>query len=295
MTIISPRGEPTSTIVTTTQPVTDTKDTATQVGTQAEASASQTPDPALQAKIAQAKKEKMWRQQQQALKSERDAMRAKLDAFEAAKSMFPAPENYVDKNRLKNDLYNTLTEAGITPDDLTQYFTAAPSAELREIQALKAELQAIKDDQAKFTNQSKERETAQYEQAVNQIRSEVKSLVDISPEFETIKETGSHEAVVELIKATFDNDGTLLTIEEASKQIEDYLIEEAIKMASLKKVKAKLTPAEVAQVMTEATPKQTAQITPRTLTNAVTTTSSKPKNRAERRERALLAGQGLLK
>ncbi len=97
--------------------------------------------------------------------------------------------------------------------------------------------------------------------------------------------------VVDLIEKTFKEDGILLTEDEAAQQVEDYLTEEAYKLANLKKIQKRLQTSS-ASTSTSATPAKSAE-TPKqsqpmkTLTNAVGTS-----RQLTSKERAILAFKG---
>ena len=135
---------------------------------------------------------------------------------------------------------------------------------------------------------SENQQTDAYKQAITQIRSDTKKLVTASEEFEAIANTNSVDDVVELIERTFKQDGTLLTVEEAAKQVEDYLVEEAFKLTKLKKIQQRLATAQKpAEPKLEPTKQPQ---TMKTLTNAV----SSP-GKLSVRERAIAAFKGELK
>lgn len=218
--------------------------------------------------------------------------------------------SFIHKNKLKENPLEALSELGLSQDQLVQLILNGPQQVDPTVRAMQAELAAIKEAQFKAEKAATEQQTAQYEQALAQIRSDAGKLIESDESYETIKEMGATEAVVELIKQTYDTDKKLLSVPEAAAQVEEYLLNEALKMAGLKKVKAKLTPAEIADEAIEnvsAKSNNSVTITPKnlseqlknqqnqtpikTLTNSGTPTSSKP---LSPRERALLAFQGKL-
>ncbi len=117
-------------------------------------------------------------------------------------------------------------------------------------------------------------------------------MVNSDPQFETIKATESVQDVVELIESTFheglDDDhpkGTVLTVEEAAQIVEDYLADEAEKLARLSKIQKRLAPKE------QTPPKQDSSVQPQrqpTLTNGMT---GAPKREYSQRQRAMFAAQ----
>ena len=198
------------------------------------------------------------KQEQRLRKAQRDLKAAK-DAWQQQQAGF------IKMDEFKSDPLKYLTEAGISNDRLVelQIGQASPDPNLAlttKIQELEAKLAAV-DEQ--FTK----RDTQQYEAAVNQIRADVKLLVDSDPVYETIKSEGATEDVVDLIKRVFDKEGTVLSVEDAAKLVEDKLVEREFerlqRLSKLEKIKAKLAPP--AEIPAEANLLQ--QQTPKTLTN----------------------------
>jgi len=233
-----------------------------------------------------ARREKALRAEAQALKAERDAMKAKESEYAT---------KYIPKDslaqRAKQDALGLLQEFGITPDEFTQQLLNANPAD-HAIRKLEAKIQELENANKQTVSKLDEQQQQAYDQAVHQIRNEAKLLIDADPSYETIKATNSTEAVVELIKETFNKDGTLLSVEEAAKEVENYLIEEAMKLTQLKKIKEKLTPTPVAEKLTQP-PLQKQAI--RTLTHAQTPSTKPRLTEKERRERAIAAFMGQLK
>lgn len=247
----------------------------------------------LSPKFAQlARKEKELRRIQQEVQAERAAIKAREEEFKT---------NYIPKERLTTDTMQALLEAGVTHDKIALLALNQPSPQDQTISELKAELAQIRAAQKQAEVKMEDQSKAQYEQALTQIRNETKLLVDSDAEYETIKEMGAAEAVVQLIRETFEADGTLLTVQDAAVQVENHLLEEALKMARFKKVQAKLTP----QAPTEEAPiekslagavqakkSQAPQQQIKTLTNAQNASSSKPQSWKEKRERLIAIAEG---
>lgn len=199
--------------------------------------------------------------------------------------------NYIPKSRLSEDPLSVLNDAGVSYEKLTELILQQPNQNDPTIRALKSEIEALKNKYNEGEKKQQEQITQQYQQAMKQIGTEVKLLVDGDAEYETIKETGMYDAVSELIEQTYQSEGYLMDISEAAKEVENYLVEEAMKMSQLKKVQSRSKPADTPQAQASASNTQS-QI--KTLTNAqakptVTRTSEK-----ERRERALAAFHGKL-
>ncbi len=245
-------------------------------------------DEALSPKFAAlARQEKVMRQKmrarEEALKLREEAIKAKEAEYETA--YIPKAQL---KERFKSDPLGVIRENEVSYEELTQAILNEPNPELQKIYQ---ELKAVKESQSETQKKFEEQQTKSYQDAVNQIRREAKLLVDSDAQFETIKEAGEQEAVVELIEETFKQTGQLLSIEEAAKEVETYLIEDALKKMSFKKIKERLSakPEEKAPETSEKSlPQQM-----KTLTNAQST-SSKPLTAKERIERAKLAFYGKL-
>lgn len=215
--------------------------------------------------------------QERAIRKARQELRQQQDALKAREA------NMVSIEALKSDPLKVLSELGVTYDTLTEQqlsqINPDPNQQLlNKIAELEARLSSV-DEQ--FTK----RDTQAYEAALNQIRNDVKLLVDSDPTYETISATGETEAVVELIQRVFDKEGTILSVEEACRLVEDKLLErkleEVKRLTALSKIRSKLgSPAEP---VTEASEAQQ-PATQTTLSHA--NTVSRPMSA---RERAILA------
>lgn len=83
-----------------------------------------------------------------------------------------------------------------------------------------------------------------------------------------------------------------MDVSTAAKQVEDYLVEEGLKLARLEKVKAKLNP--VVEVQAQEQVKQQADTKLTTLTNKIPTKPAGRLSEKERKERAIAAFMGKL-
>lgn len=247
-----------------------------------------------------ARREKAMRVEAQKLKAEREALQAEREALKPAPAAPIDRSRFIDPADLESDPLAALAKLGISYDSLTQRALNAPTPEQieysRTVTELRNEIKALREEQDGIKNSSKQQQEEGYKQAINQITSDVKSLVYSSETYELVKATNSTKDVVDLIEKTFkeglDDDhpkGTLLGIEEAAKIVEDYLEGEALKLARLKKIQTKLKPAEVTQAAPKAgatTPNDTKQSQVKTLTNGLGTAKQ-----YTTRERAMLAAQ----
>lgn len=206
-----------------------------------------------------ARREQKFRQQEQAFK-------AKQADFEAKQAEVANLSTLKSKIAAKD--FSALEELGVSYDEYTNYLlnkgeTANP--EVQAVNELREEINSLKNDQ-------KKNEEKQFEQIKGQYRSDIKSLIAKDPRFESIKERGAEEHVLQHILDTFSEDGEVLTVEQAAQEVEDEIVEEAMSMAKLKKVQAKLIPPPKA---TLPPPQQKTQPQIRTLTQQMTSTPTK--------------------
>lgn len=272
----------------------DTPVTVTPTGAAAAVEAVTRPDNTVEATVAKnatseadprdaiyARKERQLRKMQQAMAEEKKTLMAKIAEYETG---------YIPKARLKQDLWGVLGEEGYDYNTLTEQMLSQPNMNDPATRALMAKLKQLEDKQNAAERQAQESTQAQYAQAIKQISSEVRMVVDSNPEYESIKETGMQDAVVELIEQTFNSKGYLMDIEAAAKEVEAHLLAEAEKFTKLKKLQK-----PSAEQQTQATAPQTQAKQPiKTLTNAVTMQSGRSREQ-EKRARAIAAFEGKLK
>lgn len=234
-----------------------------------------------------ARKEKALRAREQQLRSREDAAKKAAEAATQPKAPTFDESKYVSRDKLLEDTIGTLSELGLSYDDLTQRALAGPSPEQLQqqtyIKKLEARLAQIEEKQQETVKTFEQRDLEAKNQTVSQLRNETKRLVESNEAFETIKETNSVNDVVELIERTFAEDGYIMSVEEAAQAVEDHLVEEAMKLTRIKKIQQKLQSATAATKQTDA-PKQQ-QV--KTLTNSMGTS-----RQLSARDRALLAFRG---
>lgn len=192
--------------------------------------------------------------QERAIRKARQELKAQQESWEREKA------THINLEQLKADPLKALAEAGISYDRLTELQLGQVNPDPN--QQLLDKIAELENRLAQVDEQFTKRDTAQYEAAVNQIRNDVKLLVDSDPTFETIKETGETESVVELIRKVFDAEGTILAVEEAARLVEDKLLENKLaeieKLSKLSKFKSRLgklaeTPAEASELQQQQT------------------------------------------
>jgi hypothetical protein len=258
-------------------------------------------DPAAKQFSQLARQTRALRQRQQQLEQSMKSKEAELVQREAAIKAQETKygQGYIQQDSLKNDPLRALLDAGVSYDTLTEQLLAQSNPMDPRVEAqfsrFETEIKALRQQNEELQNNSKKSEETQYQAAVKQIKADVTALVNNDPSYEGIKATNSINDVVELIEQTYKEDGTLLSVEEAAQEIEDYLIEEAVKLSQLSKV-AKRRQLVSTPVSTPA-PQQSAQSQVpkqpqpmKTLTNA--NASTRP---LSAKERAMLAFKGELK
>lgn len=256
-------------------------------------------DPALSRQFAQlARQEKQLRlkaqQQDQAIKAREAALAAREAELQAKDTQYKT--GYIPVDQLKRQTLATLEEAGISYDDLTAQqmsrLNVDPTLQAH-ISKLEAKLAALEEHNTNSQKTYQEQQANQYQAAVKQIKIDTQNLVKSNPDYEAIRATGSVQDVVDLITKTFDKDGVLLSVEEAAQEVENYLVEESLKLTQIQKIKARMAQAGASNAakpngqQTQPT-KQTQPM--KTLTNA--TASSR---QLSAKERAILAFRGELK
>lgn len=205
-------------------------------------------DPALSRQFAQlARQERQLRIKAQQQKAALDAREADLKAREAALGQQPTfdPKEYISRSRLKEEALTVLAEQGIDYNELTQQVLnqqpvdARTQATINELKAQIAELkQSTKQSQDSYVEQQKQA----YQAAVKQIEMDARSLVKADPnEFEAIAKTGSVKDVVDLIVKTHEKTGVVMSVEEAAREVENYLVEEGFNVSTrIEKIKRRI-------------------------------------------------------
>lgn len=232
------------------------------------------------------------------------ALRAQIQQFKADQAKYQQerdsqpkqPEidlsKYIDRERLKSDPLSVFADAGLSYDELTQAILNQASIQTdprvnAQLARMEAEIKASREEAKALRDAQENTQKQSYSQALAQIRSEAGKLVFTDPNFEMIKETNSVSDVVELIETTFKADGVLLSVEEACQAVEDHLIEEAMKLAKIKKLQQRLGQQSTATQTPVNNTKQPQTTTPKTLTNGMT--AQRP---ISARERAIAAMEG---
>lgn len=233
-----------------------------------------------------AKREKAFRAKEESWKSQ---LAEKEQSWLAREQEYQS--KYIPKDRLLQDTLGTLQEAGMSYDQIVQMAMNPPSQESlinMQLQHKIKELENKLDSKfSSFEENQKQSQSKQYEQAVNQIRGQVKNLVSQqSDDFELINANGqdAQEAVVKYIEDYYAETQEVISVQEAAKLVEEHLLEESLKLMQLGKIKSKMNPV----VETPQAPGKP-QVAHKTLTNSNSTATTRPMSA---RERAMAAFHG---
>lgn len=242
-----------------------------------------------------ARKERQLRQQSQ---QQAQQIKDKEQKWASEKATLEArlaelEKNTISRQRLKDNTFDVLNDEGISYDTVTQQAIDAQNKNPRYesyIQKLEAKIAKLEQDSTRRDTEAQETSKQQYSAAIKQITTDATQLVDTDPNFEMIKATNSVRDVVELIEATYKEEGRVMTVEEAAEEVEKYLLDESIKLANTKKVKDRMTAKPAAKPESQETQVTTQQQPSKTLTNATSST-----RKLSNVERAKLAFRGELK
>lgn len=234
---------------------------------------------------------------EKALRAQALAERSKLDserkALEAERAELEKVRSW--QSKLKDDPFSVLNEAGLSYEELTNRLLNQPGPQDQALRDLQKKIQELEASQKQTLTQAEEAQKRQYEDVKKQIRNEVSLLVDGNDTFELIKSQGAEDAVVELIESVYQSEQRLMTAEEAANEVEEYLLDEAMKVAQLKKIQSKLSPPKVEAPEAEKQQTSTSkQPQSPTLSNRMVQSTAKPMSAKERRDRAIKAFLGQL-
>ena len=168
-----------------------------------------------------ARKEQKFRQQQLELKKQKAELEARAAKLKSLEDI---------EQKLANKDYSAI-EDKVNYDEYTKYLiekNANMSPDQQEIKRLAAETEALK-------KQREEDLERNFEAAVKSRKQSIDQLIDSSTEFSKIKKAGDKgkEAVLQHILDTFENDGVELTVDQAAKEVQEILVEQAKSWVSL--------------------------------------------------------------
>lgn len=231
-------------------------------------------------------------QQDQALQTREQALKAREAELDAKSKTYDT--DYIPRSQLKQAALDAVATGDIPYDEVTEQVLNQGKTDprlMKYIQSLQDTVKKLEQGVEEQKNTWKNSQDEQYKAAVKQIESDVRSLVTTDPEYEAIRATKSVRDVVDLIEMKFKEDGTLLSVEDAAKEVENYLVEEATKLAQLNKIQKRTQKPPAAGRESPEQQQATKQPQPmKTLTNAAGST-----RKLSSKERAILAFKGELK
>lgn len=213
---------------------------------------------------------------------------------EALKTQSPAGNEDL-MAQLKANPLGVLERAGVSYNELSEAILNNQAGTSPELQAVKAELKALKEElTGQFTTRDKQAE----QQVLLELKKEAIALTAEGETYEAIREARAQEDVVNLIhrvwqKGWTEKDypkGHVMDVSEAADIVENQLLDEALPFAKLKKIQSRLTPAQEAQVAAQIPQLKPGVKVMRTLTNR---DSAMPV--MDRKARAMAAFAGTLK
>jgi len=196
-----------------------------------------------------------------------------------------APKPSFTAEDFKKQFLQDPTSVGLSYEELANAALDAPTPENQSIKALNKKILELEEKLTGTSQKIEESQTQAYQAALKQISREAESLVHSDESFELIKATKSVDAITQLIALTHKEEGYVMKVEDAAKDVEDYLTDEYTRIAKLRKIQSKLVPTEQQssqQQQTSPAPKTPAT----TLTNRVNSSSASLSSK-ERRNRAV--------
>lgn len=195
-----------------------------------------------------ARKEQQFRQREQAFKQ-------REQEFAAWKEKAEKYDQLTSKMSAKD--YSEAEKLGLSYDEYTKYKLAQANGEdpvAQELAALKAKIDELTKGQEESANRD-------FEDSKSFTQKEIAAAVSNNPEFSSIKHFGEkgHQAVLQLMLDSLEEDGIEMTVEQACKDIEAEIVAQGKEYSALPKLK----PAPVAQETELPQPKPSAS----TLTN----------------------------
>ena len=244
------------------------------------------PNPGLEAL---ARRERQLRHQSRAVQAEKQALKARQAEIEAQVSS-------QWKQKISSSPWDAMIEAGLTPEQATEIILNKPAPETFAVQQLQKELEALKKETESQKAQMASQVSNQYNEAKRHMAMEANLIVKADPNLEPIKAMGAQAAIPQLIEDVFNRGlpgkyprGYVLSVEESAKLVNDYLIDEGVRIAKIGAIQKRLTPtSSKPPVRTDA------QQPKLTLSNLMTATTKPSLSDRERRERAILAYEGKL-
>lgn len=180
------------------------------------------------------RKEKELREQMQAFEDQR----SEYDQWKSQQAEMAQQEKTpdIDLRYLKKDPVSALKAAGWEVNDVLRLINEDGNLPIdKKLDIYKDELESkyqerFEEMERKLAEKEQQEEQARYDQVLNNFKSEINSFVDTSNECELIKLTDSQDLVFDVIEDYHKETGKVLDIEEAAKQVEEYLYEDMGKL-----------------------------------------------------------------
>ncbi len=173
-----------------------------------------------------ARKEQAFRQREFAIQQREKDLEAQLAEAQQFKEL---------KTKMGAKDFSEAEKLGLNYDEYVKYKLDQANGEDPQAKAtleLKSEIEKMKKEQ-------KDRDEREFEDTKSAYATEIAKLVQSNPEFSSIKELKREDAVLKLILDAWEEDGEEMTVEQACKDIEDFIVEQGKKMTELTKFKAK--------------------------------------------------------
>lgn len=256
------------------------------------------------------------------------ALSKQMRDFQAQRAQFEADKKgLLAKDAWKQQFLQDPTSLGLSYQEISERFLQQPSPEQQRESELMRKIEALEQRIEATSTKIDDGTKGAYDQALKQISREASSLVEASKDYELVKAYDATQDAVSLIEEVYKSEGVLMTTEEALREVEGYLMEQAQKVLSIEKVRSgqktpateqATTPAQEASpqgpqgsqlddatkqalVQARARNKQNISVTPRmpthptTLTNAMSQQSSTgAQGTMSARDRAVMAAMGKL-
>ncbi|CAM6002764.1 unnamed protein product [Sphagnum balticum] len=169
-----------------------------------------------------ARKEAATRQREAAIKEREKQLEAKLAQAQEYEEL---------KTKLASKDFSAAEKLGLTYEEYANYQMqklAGEDPQKQELEAIRSEVTALKKQQEESVSRQYDANVAEYKKAIA-------TLVESEPKFSGIKKIGEQgrEAVLQYILDSFEEDGLELSVDQAAQDVQDFMKEEAKKMAVL--------------------------------------------------------------
>jgi hypothetical protein len=173
---------------------------------------------------------------EQALRAAQKAQSEKERTF--AEKMADAEKYRVLTEKLKNKDYSAAEELGLSYEEYVKHELNKETSKDPSQERLKK----VEEELASVKKQREEDAVKEYQANQALWKKEIVRVVSENPEFSTIKKKGAEDLVLQHINDSFEEDNIELTVEQASKDIEEALKAKAKEWASLLEAEENVVP-----------------------------------------------------